>query len=85
MVYIMVALSQTKGVYKMFNVSDVNSKEYAGLFIEITISESIMLVDLMNTKSGNSKANTVTRLEVGTIKDAIFIANKLDIPFKING
>lgn len=69
----------------MFNVSDVNSKEHAGLFIEITIGGNIMLVDLMDTKSGDSKASQIARLEVSTIKDAINTASRLNIPFKING
>lgn len=69
----------------MFETKIIDSNAHSGLFMEITLGQDIMLVDLMDIKSGDTKADTVTRLAVETIKDAIFIANKLDIPFKING
>lgn len=89
MVYIMVALSQTKGVYKMFNVSRIDFKEYEGLYVEVSTNSDNGRIDLMKTESSNDTGLFIARFEFilsttsALVNVAADLAEDIGVPLKI--
>ena len=88
-VYIMAALSQMKGVYKMFNISSIDFKEYDGLYVEVSTKCSDRCVNLMKTKASENEGVFIATFEnlssnsVELVQNALDIADDMGVPLKI--
>lgn len=85
----MAALSQMKGMYKMFNVSRIDFKEYEGLYVEVSTNSDSGRIDLMKTESSNDTGLFIARFEnytcsaAGLVNIAADLAEDIGVPLKI--